>query len=80
MDVGGWWGLILVLIKRRKEMTDRETRHKIKRKKKIKFYFNNYERTRYEEIRWKIKIGNGIKINLDKKIYFGMRDIGGKLN
>lgn len=61
-------------------MTDRETRHKIKRKKKIKFYFNNYERTRYEEIRWKIKIGNGIKINLDKRIYFGMRDIGGKLN
>lgn len=57
----------MVLIKRRKEMTDRETRHKIKRKKKIKFYFNNYERTRYEEIRWKIKIGNGIKINLDKK-------------
>lgn len=47
-------------------MTDRETRHKIKRKKKIKFYFNNYERTRYEEIRWKIKIENGIKINLDK--------------
>lgn len=80
MDVGGWWGLILVLIKRRKEMTDRETRHKIKKKKKIKFYFNNYERTRYEEIRWKIKIGNGIKINLDKKIYFVMRDIGGKLN
>ena len=42
-------------------MTDRETRREIKRErreKKIEFYFNNYERTRYyEEITWKIKMG-----------------------